>query len=206
MIRYQHCSMVFYPVFVLLFFFSARRPRLEALHGCSPIKRSNALRPAEPKTSHAPARARLQPHSLVAGASHTRLSLAHRSEPVEHLWSAPWLAGSGFDSCCLLGSVAPDQLLSGPGRRSLAFLWLPVTGVSGAEAALRIYPLRRSRGTVALCAARGRGKTLSPTLHWHFWSETGVQKGQELASNNTPNRLINSFSTWPFKGIVFLLL
>ena len=102
----------------------------EALH---PELKTRSFRPAPTKTSHAPARARPQPHSLVAGASHTRLSLAHRSEPVEHLWSAPWLAGSGFDSCCQLGSVAPDQLLSGPGRRSLVFLWPPVTGVSGAQ-------------------------------------------------------------------------
>ena len=187
MIRYQHCSMVFYPVFVLLFFFSARRPRLEALHGCSPIKRSNALRPAEPKTSHAPARARLQPHSLVAGASHTRLSLAHRSEPVEHLWSAPWLAGSGFDSCCLLGSVAPDQLLSGPGRRSLAFLWLPVTGVSGTEAALRIYPLRRSRGTVALCVQpEGGGRHFPLPSTGTFGVKPGSRRDKSLLAITRP--------------------
>jgi hypothetical protein len=89
--------------------------------------KTRSFRPAAPRTSHAPARARLQPHSLVAGASHSRLSLAHHSEPVPSQSStsrsSPRLAGPRFDFCSRLGSVAPDQLLSGPGRRSLVFLW-----------------------------------------------------------------------------------
>ena len=60
------------------------------------------------------------------GALRTRLSVAHRSEPVQRLWSTHWLAGSRFDSCGLLLQISVSLALA------LRPSQLPDGGVSGA--------------------------------------------------------------------------